>query len=365
MSRVWQMSEGVLFRQITLLELIPRHSRPLSVTELLERLASRGFEVNRRTVQRDLILLSGKWPLVSDEARPPRWSWHPDAERFDLPGMDATTALAFAQAESHLRKLLPTAIAQELQPWFARARRVLDGGPLGGWAQRVRMIDEGQPLQTPVIEAAVFEAVTTALLEERALRLRYASRSKSRTDEHIVHPLALVWRGPLAYLVVVFDDYQDPRSLALQRIQTAYVLDEPARRLPGFDLDAWLAQRDFDLPLGDDIELHAVLSREMEVLLRERPLAPDQQLEAAGDHEFVLRVRVADTMRLRWWLLGFGDRITVLGPDRLREEMAATVRRMAAAYAGGAARDSMVISSTPATDMAVSAAMNVQTAAHQ
>ncbi|RTK97304.1 MAG: WYL domain-containing protein, partial [Lysobacterales bacterium] len=131
------------------------------------------------------------------------------------------------------------------------------------------------------------------------------------------------------------------------------------------DLDAWLAQRDFDLPPGDDIELHAVLSRELEVLLRERPLAPDQQLEAAGDHEFVLRARVADTMRLRWWLLGFGDRITVLGPDRLREEMAATVRRMAAVYAGDAARDSMETSRTPATDMAVSAARNVQTAAHR
>ena len=103
----------------------------------------------------------------------------------------------------------------------------------------------------------------------------------------------------------------------------------------------------------------------LEGLLRERPLAPDQQLEPGGDNGFVLRASVADTMRLRWWLLGFGDRITVLGPDRLREEMAATVRRMAAVYAGDAARDSMETSRTPATDMAVSAARNVQTAAHR
>lgn len=358
------MAEAAL-RHIDLLFLIPPHTRPQSVSQLLERLVARGHDIDRRTLQRDLNKLSDQWPLCCDDGRPPRWSWSLDAERFDLPGMDATTALAFAQAESHLRKLLPAAIAQELQPWFARARRVLDGGPLGGWAQRVRMIEEGQPLQTPVIEAAVFEAVTTALLEERALRLRYASRSKSRTDEHVVHPLALVWRGPLAYLVVVFGDYQDPRSLALQRIQTVQVLDEPARRLPGFDLDAWLAQRDFDLPLGDDIALHAVISRELEGLLRERPLAPDQQLEPGGDNGFVLRASVADTMRLRWWLLGFGDRVTVLGPDGLREEMAETARRMAAAYAGSAGRDSMDTNHTPATDMAVSAAMNVQTAAHR
>lgn len=91
------MAESVQ-RLIDLLSLIPRHTRALSVTELQQRLAERGHAVNRRTVQRDLILLSGKWPLVSDEARPPRWSWSPDAERFDLPGMDATTALAFAQA---------------------------------------------------------------------------------------------------------------------------------------------------------------------------------------------------------------------------------------------------------------------------
>lgn len=319
-------------RQIDLLSLIPPHSRPQSVSQLLKRLVARGHDIDRRTLQRDLNKLSDRWPLCCDDGRPPRWSWSADAERFDLPGMDATTALAFVQAESHLRKQLPTAIAQELQPWFARARRVLDEAPLGGWPQRVRVLEENQLLQAPAINASVFEVVTTALLEGRALRLRYASRSKKKTVEQVVHPLALVWRGPVAYLIVLFGAWSDPRHLALQRIQSVERLDAAARTLPGFDLDAWLAQGDFDLPLGEPIALRAAIHAEVQALLRERPLAPDQRLEATGGDGFVLRATVADTLRLRWWLLGFADRLTVLAPERLRAEMAETVRRMAAAY---------------------------------
>lgn len=201
------------------------------------------------------------------------------------------------------------------------------------------MIDEGPPLQVPVIPPAVFDAVSKALLEGRALGLRYESLSKQRINEYVVHPLALVWRGPVAYLVVLFSEYSDPRYVALQRFLTVQVLDQPARTLAGFDLDEFLAQYGFDLPLDTGIALHADIAEDVAMLLRERPLAPDQRLEPVGANRFALRATVTDTMRLRWWLLSFGDRITVRAPTRLREEMMATIRRMAAAYDETESRD--------------------------
>ncbi|MBX3302969.1 MAG: WYL domain-containing protein [Nitrospira sp.] len=35
-----------------------------------------------------------------------------------------------------------------------------------------------------------------------------------------------------------------------------------------------------------------------------------------------------DTLELRWWLLGFGDMVEVLGPKTLRKEFAATAKRL-------------------------------------
>jgi len=41
---------------------------------------------------------------------------------------------------------------------------------------------------------------------------------------------------------------------------------------------------------------------------------------------------VKDTLELRWWLLGFGDKVEVLAPKALREEFSAVTQRMAVQY---------------------------------
>lgn len=47
----------------------------------------------------------------------------------------------------------------------------------------------------------------------------------------VVHPLAIVQRGGIIYLVCMFADYADVRMLALHRVQQAQARYEPARRV--------------------------------------------------------------------------------------------------------------------------------------
>ena len=49
-----------------------------------------------------------------------------------------------------------------------------------------------------------------------------------------------------------------------------------------------------------------------------------------------VRATVADTPQLRWWLLGFGDAVTVQAPAELRQWFAQTAVAMAASYAAWA-----------------------------
>lgn len=327
------MAENPALRFLQILHLIPPFGRSVTVAELCRRLAEHGFEVSKRTVQRDLDSLAAVFPLAGDGNYPRRWSWAKDARRCDLPGLDVATALAFMQVEAHLQRLLPAAIVRELAPWFEQARCLLDGESLGDWARRVRVLDPGQPLAAPRIDSAVLAAVSAALLGAHALRLRYASRSRGACSEIEFHPLALVWHGPVAYLVGLYWNYDDPRHLALHRIRSAEVLQEtPARVLPDFDLDAWLAEHMFDMPLGPDVVLSAEISIDVAQHLEERPLSAEQTLAPLTAQRYALRARVADTLQLRWWLLGFGDRVTVLEPASLRAELAETVARMAQAY---------------------------------
>ena len=54
--------------------------------------------------------------------------------------------------------------------------------------------------------------------------------------------------------------------------------------------------------------------------------------DGLGDGTVLVEATVADTRQLRWWLLGFGGRIEVLEPQRLRDELKDHAERMVVRY---------------------------------
>jgi predicted DNA-binding transcriptional regulator YafY len=130
----------------------------------------------------------------------------------------------------------------------------------------------------------------------------------------------------------MFDRYEDVRTIALHRLQRAEMLYEPARREPGFDIDAYIASGQFGVIAGDPIALRAVFTRAAGEHLFETPLSGDQKLAADADGRLHLSATVPNTRALVWWLLGFGDGVVVQEPASLRDELAGIALRMAAAY---------------------------------
>jgi hypothetical protein len=59
-----------------MLRLIPRAPRKISRAGIETALRDEGFEINRRTIQRDLQHLAGVFPLIVDDQHVPYgWSW--------------------------------------------------------------------------------------------------------------------------------------------------------------------------------------------------------------------------------------------------------------------------------------------------
>jgi predicted DNA-binding transcriptional regulator YafY len=149
-----------------------------------------------------------------------------------------------------------------------------------------------------------------------------------------VHPLALVWRGAVGYLVGHYDAQQAPRQFVLHRIQSAVVSTE-ARQLPqpAFVLDNWLADGNMQMRLGDQpLALRLWVQASIVYKLEETPMAADQVMEPAADGAVVLTATVPNTQQIRSFLRSYGDYMEVLEPAGLREEIAATVRQLAARY---------------------------------
>ena len=325
-----------LHRQWTMLQSIPRYPRKIAATDLRQVLSTEGFDIDLRSVQRDLKKLSIPFPLVADENKPAGWSWAKDAESFDLPGMDPTTALTFSMVDRFLAKLLPQSSMTSLTPQVRRAESVLtnmSGGDIRSWPDKVRSISRSQPLLPARIEPEVMEVITEALLRNQRFSGNYRNRSGKERNRDF-SPLGLIYADQVIYLVAQVPDHDQPRAFALHRFSSAELKTETFTPPPGFNLDDFLASRPLGFPVGDGgtIKLQVRFHGDAAMHLQETPLSPDQQTTKESDDTIVIEATVADTRQLRWWLLGFGETAEIIAPEHLRQEIVETVHNMGKRY---------------------------------
>lgn len=93
----------------------------------------------------------------------------------------------------------------------AKLNALFSENPGAGWADKVRHVSPAQPMLSPTITAGVLDAVQTALLHERQLEVRYRFAEVYRGLLLRLHPLGLVQRGPVTYLVATAFAYTDVR----------------------------------------------------------------------------------------------------------------------------------------------------------
>lgn len=329
-----------LFRHLAMLRLIPRAPKSISTTELLEKLKAEHFDIDLRSLQRDLVgRLSLDFPLQCDESqRPYRWSFSKDTPQFDFPALDTPTALAFVLAESHLGKLLPPSVLSLLAPHFDIAHRQIQGlerNNLANWVRCVRVLPNGKALQPAEVDPLIWAQVATALLERRQLEVCYHSRSKGEHKTLRIHPAGMVSRYSVSYLIGTVDGYNDARQFALHRIEQAYCLEAPACEQPGFEIDHYIHSGGFNNP--GPVEQHALVadvSPQVAWLLRETPLGPEQSLQPLPDSNWQrLCVWVPNDQETLWWVFGLGENIRLHEPECWTRIIKARLDLMAKLYA--------------------------------
>lgn len=329
-----------LFRHLALLRLIPRAPKSISTTELQQKLKAEEFNIDPRTLQRDLSgRLALDFPLLCDETqRPYQWSFPKDTPRFDFPALDTPTAMAFALAESHLNKLLPPSVLTLLAPHFDLAQRQLQGlehNKLARWGNCVRTVPNGKALQPAEVDANIWAQVATALLEARQLEVVYLSRSKGENKTLRIHPAGMVSRHSVSYLIATVEGYSDYRQFALHRIQQATCLDASAREQAGFEIDQYLNSGGFNnVGPVELVDLVADVSPQIAWLLNETPLGAQQTLETLQGSDWQrLSARVPNDQETLWWVFGLGESLRLYEPHSWRDVIQAKLSKTQALYA--------------------------------
>jgi len=331
-------SEETIYRQWLMLTKIPRYPRKTTVPEIRDILLGEGYSVDTRTIQRDLNKLSISFPLSNDtEGRKNYWFWIKEAAIQDLPGMEPVTALAFEMAESYLTPLLPQATLDLLLPYFERAKSVLNEkseSSLRNWPSKVAVIERGPTLLKPTIDSNLQQTVYQALLEEKTITAQYLPKNSEQPKEYLIHPLGIVSRMGVIYLICTLWDYKDIKQFALHRFTDVTFSDVPLNINNKFSLQHYIENdQQFSYPIQKGkIDLKVLFDAEMASHLAETPLTKYQQLTLQDDGRILLEVTITDTLDLRWWLQGFAEGLEVLEPAKMREEFKETANRLVDIY---------------------------------
>jgi len=317
-------------RIMAMLSLIPREPAKISTDRLMAYLSDAGFEVTQRTIQRDLNELSATHPIVLDErSKPYGWSFMANHNRRDET-MNPFEALAFIIASREYAIKLPSGIAQYLSPLELTAKRTLDSysSSLAAFDKKIAQIPRGFSLKPAEICHSILDAVYDGLLREKVLLLDYAEKKQLK-----VHPLGLVFRDQLTYLIATFWNYKDVRQLALHRIESCSVTDTDIQIPSNFSLQSYEDSGAFGyLNSAENIKLELKMKRAAAKHLRDTPLADDQNIVDAEQGWVTVTATVADREDLRWWILGFGDQIQVVMPKALRTRINQVLVRAAKNY---------------------------------
>lgn len=313
-------------RLLRVLQLVPRHPKWTDTERIAQALDSEGFDTERRTLQRDLVRLERLGlglQCVDDRQKPFKWSFSQNARAVLVPGLDPQAALVLRLVEMHLEHLVPKATLKAIQPHLQLARTALEHKPVARWLDKVRLIPRHQPLLPPKVDGNVTGAVHEALLDGRQLLVRYRKSRGEEPREITLHPLGLVHRDALAYLIATAWTYEDVRAYPLHRIADAKLLDAKAKEVKGFHIDAWVDKGELGFRVNaEEIDVALLFEESAARVVEETPLTTQQKMTPQKDGRVLVAARVPDTRVLHAWLLGFGGGVEVKKPAALRKVIA-------------------------------------------
>lgn len=295
--------------------------------------------VTTRTIRRDLQALEeAGFPLFDDRSHGDgRTRWRVNGQAFKglAAGLTLSELCALYFSRTLVESLSGTPFRGDVESAFEKLSSALTPHMRGFLDQLPRVISTkpdpmrrrpgGDGSHQPTVMARALEAT----IHLRQARITYHSKASDRTKSYLVHPYRLAYAQGGLYLLAYVPEYGEVRTFALERIQELSLLEErftPLERLPETAFPHSLGVHSGP-PERVEIEFQAAVAD----YVRSREWHPSQTIEegAAG---VKMTLNVCLDRPLQSWILSFGPSARVVGPEHLRQEIAAQIEEAREAY---------------------------------
>jgi predicted DNA-binding transcriptional regulator YafY len=350
-SKPRDASRHSIRRYLDMLQIIPRAPKSISTKEIFNRLIEHGYDVSLKTVQRDLMkLMEDDYQLIYDE-KGGEYSWYflPGSKTWVFPGgLEEYTALSVVMADKYLKPVMP--YASGFMPSFDSAKNSLlkkaeqntsrRDNEVSQWLDKVHVMPFEFARSSSDIEPDMKDFLYAAVEHESFVWLSYKKNDVADVVNYFIHPLGLIYRHPIVYLVGLDDgDKSTIRRFAMHRIVDYADSFEGKKivhvRPAGFNLETY-AEEAFGLGRGkyDTLNIKLWVDKNIAKEFEDCPIADGQVLNPVKGGGFHLMATVPNSLELRRFIGSLGAQVKVLEPKELRAEFAAMACDLAKIYAG-------------------------------
>jgi predicted DNA-binding transcriptional regulator YafY len=287
--------------------------------------------VTKRTVQRDIEVLTAAGFPVTSEMRNGTVFWH------FMEGFHAKAPVALTLAEQMalyfskglFKPLQGTPIYESLESAIQKIGAQLPPQSF----KFLRGLDQGIAVSSFGLKdyshsKQVIEALTRAVFHKLTARIAHRTVHHEQAIEREVDPYRLWYVNHGLYLVAHDHLRNDLRVFAVERIQSVRLTNRRFEIPDDFDFEKF-KQTAFNMIWGEPQEVKIRFSPSQAPYIRERTWHSSQKIEDEPDGSIVLTLRVADLWEVKRWLIGFGSDAEVLEPEELRCEISTECKSVA------------------------------------
>jgi predicted DNA-binding transcriptional regulator YafY len=306
---------GEIVRQWRLLIALEGRARGLTLAELQE---AAGDDVSDRTIRRDLnALAQAGFPVESGRADGrTRYTLNRDVfGGLAAAGFSLSELCALYLSRTLLAALAGGPFHDSLTSAFDKLAEAL---PPALW-RFVDQLPQALAAKAPVARAQVTapkqaEALMSAILAHRRVRMRYHSFASRQIKTYLVEPYRVAYAQGSLYLFAFVLEYGEMRTFAAHRIQDVTVLEET---FDPREAAASVFPDSLGVFSGKAERVVIDFSAAEAPYIRERDWHPSQQLTDLPDGGVRLSLDVVIDWGLEAWILGFGPAARVIEPPSL------------------------------------------------
>lgn len=307
--------------------------RFVSIDELLETL-----EISKATLKRDLSFMRDRMnaPILFDKEL---GGYRFDKDRrlagtsYELPGLWFSADEIYALLTMH--HLLSTLdagglLGPHIQALQSRLTALL--GAANDPVEEVRKRIKIKMVGVRHIHVEHFEAIGSALLKRKRIKIDHYARSKSQTTQRDISPQRLLYYQGNWYLDAWCHLRNDLRSFSVDAIRRVEILNKKAKNISDKKLDEVLGSG-YGIFAGNKIQWATLMfSPEAARWVSNEQWHHNQKSKLLDDGSYELKVPYSKNTELMMDILRYGSRVKVIAPKELINRVKDEISLMAKSY---------------------------------